>query len=114
MTTFDYDTLTALAREGQAAQAARNKAGAAMSGALPDGYDPDDDLRKSIEFAYAAIRERVAAGGRGWRGFGPGDPRIPRPRGYGLRHGPLRSRAFRRCLPACARRHAHVAMEETQ
>jgi hypothetical protein len=34
-----------------------------------DGYDATDDLRKSIEFAYVAIRERVAAGGPGWRGW---------------------------------------------
>jgi hypothetical protein len=33
-----------------------------------DSYDPSDDMRASIEFAYRAIRERVARGGRGWRG----------------------------------------------
>lgn len=32
-------------------------------------YDRDDDLRRSIEFAYEHIRERVASGGKGWRGF---------------------------------------------
>lgn len=34
-----------------------------------DDYDRDDDFRRSIEFAYAEIRRRVAAGGRGWRGY---------------------------------------------
>jgi len=32
-------------------------------------YDQHDDLRKSVEFAYAFIRERVAKGGKGWRGY---------------------------------------------
>lgn len=32
-------------------------------------YDPDDDLRRSVEFAYENIRERVASGGKGWRGY---------------------------------------------
>jgi hypothetical protein len=38
---------------------------------LPDSgdYDSADDLRASVEFAYEAIRERVARGGRGWRGW---------------------------------------------
>jgi hypothetical protein len=36
-----------------------------------DDYDPEKDLRASIEFAYEAIRARVAAGGKGWRGYGP-------------------------------------------
>jgi hypothetical protein len=31
-----------------------------------DGYDPADDVAKSIEEAYRAIRERIANGGRGW------------------------------------------------
>jgi hypothetical protein len=34
-----------------------------------DDYDADDDLRKSVEYAYRAIRQRVAHGGRGWRGW---------------------------------------------
>jgi hypothetical protein len=32
-------------------------------------YDAADDLRASTEFAYEHIRERVARGGRGWRGW---------------------------------------------
>jgi hypothetical protein len=32
-------------------------------------YDPVDDLRRSVEFAYEHIRERVASGGKGWREF---------------------------------------------
>jgi hypothetical protein len=32
-------------------------------------YNAADDMRRSIEFAYAAIRERVKRGGRGWRGW---------------------------------------------
>jgi hypothetical protein len=31
-----------------------------------DGYDPSDDLRKSIEEAYRLVRERIAVGGPGW------------------------------------------------
>ena len=31
-------------------------------------YDEKDDLYKSVEFAYAYIRERVALGGKGWKG----------------------------------------------
>jgi hypothetical protein len=34
-----------------------------------DRYDHSDDMRASIEFAYRAIRERVARGGCGWRGW---------------------------------------------
>lgn len=34
-----------------------------------DDYDWQDDHRKNIEFAYAFIRERVAKGGKGWRGY---------------------------------------------
>ncbi len=34
-----------------------------------DDYDRDDDFRKSVEFAYAFIRERVAKGGKGWKGY---------------------------------------------
>jgi hypothetical protein len=41
-----------------------------------DGYDPTDDLRKSIEFAYTAIRERVAAGGKGWSGWPAPDDHV--------------------------------------
>jgi hypothetical protein len=29
-------------------------------------YDPVDDFAKSIDEAYRVIRERVAAGGKGW------------------------------------------------
>ena len=29
-------------------------------------YDPADDLRKSVEVAYAAIRARMASGGPGY------------------------------------------------
>jgi hypothetical protein len=34
-----------------------------------DDYDGPDDMCRSIEFAYRHIRERVAHGGRGWRGW---------------------------------------------
>jgi hypothetical protein len=34
-----------------------------------DTYDPAVDLRASIEFAYRAIRARVARGGVGWGGW---------------------------------------------
>ncbi len=34
-----------------------------------DDYDWQDDHRKNIEFAYAFIRDRVAKGGKGWRGY---------------------------------------------
>jgi hypothetical protein len=33
--------------------------------------DPREDMRRSVEFAYAAIRERVAKGRSGWGGYGP-------------------------------------------
>jgi hypothetical protein len=32
-------------------------------------YDAADDLSRSIEYAYEAIRTRVARGGHGWRGW---------------------------------------------
>ena len=35
----------------------------------PSDYDPEMDLRASVEWAYRHIRERVAAGGKGWRGY---------------------------------------------
>jgi hypothetical protein len=40
-------------------------------GVLPSEtpYDAATDMRRSIEFAYKAIRARVARGGRGWRGW---------------------------------------------
>jgi hypothetical protein len=31
-----------------------------------DRYDPEDDFAKSIDLAYAEIRARMAAGGKGW------------------------------------------------
>lgn len=34
-----------------------------------DSYDWNDDHQKNIEFAYAFIRERVARGGKGWKGY---------------------------------------------
>jgi hypothetical protein len=37
-----------------------------------DNYDPSDDMRASVEFAYRHIRERAAHGGRGWRGYPTG------------------------------------------
>jgi hypothetical protein len=37
----------------------------------PDDYDPKADLSRSVEYAYEAIRARVAHGGRGWRGWPP-------------------------------------------
>jgi len=36
---------------------------------MMDDYDWADDHGKNIEFAYAFIRERVASGGKGWRGY---------------------------------------------
>jgi hypothetical protein len=38
-------------------------------GVLPPPYDAATDMRRSIEFAYAFIRARVARGGSGWRGW---------------------------------------------
>jgi hypothetical protein len=32
----------------------------------PPEYDADNDLRRSIEFAYAYIRDRIANGGPSW------------------------------------------------
>jgi len=32
----------------------------------PDEYDRDDDFAKSLDEAYRVIRERKAAGGKGW------------------------------------------------
>jgi hypothetical protein len=42
-----------------------------MTERLPphDDYDHSDDMRRSIEFAYAFIRARAANGGAGWRGW---------------------------------------------
>jgi hypothetical protein len=37
-----------------------------------DAYDPADDIRRSVELAYALIRQHVAAGGRGWGGWPAG------------------------------------------
>ena len=34
-----------------------------------DNYNAADDMRKSVEYAYRHIRERVARGGRGWLGW---------------------------------------------
>ena len=31
-----------------------------------DRYNAEDDFSRSIDEAYAAIRERMAAGGKGW------------------------------------------------
>lgn len=44
-------------------------------------YDWNDDHRKNIEFAYAHIRERVAKGEKGWRGYpmNDGQPLVERP-----------------------------------
>lgn len=46
-----------------------------------DAYDWNDDHRRNIEFAYAFIRDRVASGGKGWRGYpmNEGQPLIERP-----------------------------------
>ena len=42
-------------------------------GVLPPDtpYDAATDTRRSIEFAYAYIRERAAHGGPGWCGWPP-------------------------------------------
>lgn len=78
----------ALRRLREAARRKRRMRKAADSPRLPrhflmatqppadDGYDPTDDLRKSIEFAYTAIRERVAAGGKGWSGWPAPDDHV--------------------------------------
>ena len=46
-----------------------------------DDYNALDDLAKGIEFAYKLIRERVAKGGKGWKGYpmNDGQPLIERP-----------------------------------
>lgn len=36
---------------------------------MTDDYDRNDDVRRSIEFAYRFIRARVASGGAGWREY---------------------------------------------
>ena len=47
---------------------------------VPTEYDPKDDLARSISWAYRYIRARVAAGGKGWRGYPMNDhPLIERP-----------------------------------
>jgi NTP pyrophosphatase (non-canonical NTP hydrolase) len=43
---------------------------------LLEDYDWTDDHRKNVEFAYAFIRERVAKGGKGWRGYPMNDVMI--------------------------------------
>jgi hypothetical protein len=35
----------------------------------PDDYDAADDMRKSTEWAFQHIRQRVLQGGRGWHGW---------------------------------------------
>ncbi len=37
-------------------------------------YDEQDDLYRSVEFAYAFIRNRVARGGKGWKGYAMWQP----------------------------------------
>ncbi len=37
----------------------------------PDTYNADDDLRESIAEGFRAVKDRVAAGGRGWHGWPP-------------------------------------------
>jgi hypothetical protein len=46
-----------------------------------DEYDWQVDHRKNIEFAYELVRERVAKGGKGWKGYpmNDGQPLIERP-----------------------------------
>jgi N6-adenosine-specific RNA methylase IME4 len=39
--------------------------------ATAESYSAADDMRASTEFAYQNIRQRVARGGKGWRGYGP-------------------------------------------
>ncbi len=39
-------------------------------------YDGQRDFADGLELAYRAIRDRVEAGGPGWRGFGPGSPLV--------------------------------------
>jgi hypothetical protein len=51
-----------------------------------DDYDANDDFAKSLEVAYAAIRERMAAGGAGWAPRVSGGP-------------PLRARRYRQPRP---------------
>lgn len=34
---------------------------------MSEDYDAQDDMRQSIAFYFAAIRERVAQGGPGWK-----------------------------------------------
>jgi hypothetical protein len=42
-----------------------------------DAYDSVDDLRASIAWAYQHIRERAAAGGKGWRDWPAPADRAP-------------------------------------
>jgi hypothetical protein len=53
----------------RSAGAAVTRTEGAMTERLPGSgdYDPSDDMRRSIEFAYQHVRERVACGGHGWR-----------------------------------------------
>lgn len=39
-------------------------------------YDGQRDFADSLNLAYRVIRDRVAAGEPGWRGFGPGSPLV--------------------------------------
>jgi hypothetical protein len=41
-----------------------------------DDYDSADDFARSIEFAYAAVRERIARGGPPWT------PKPPQPASF--------------------------------
>jgi hypothetical protein len=45
-------------------------------------YDPREHMRRSVEFAYAAIRERVTRGGRGWNSRTPQPSEIAGPRTF--------------------------------
>jgi hypothetical protein len=38
-----------------------------LSEAQDEPYDAADDFSRSIDDCYAAIRDRVAAGGKGWK-----------------------------------------------
>jgi hypothetical protein len=59
--------LVAFGPEALARVERSNIPGALVTGwAWRDGYDAQDDVSGSFDFAYAKIRERVAGGGPGW------------------------------------------------
>lgn len=56
---------SALKRSGLAVERKR-EAGVISYGIKPDDHQPRDDFSKSVDTAYEAVKERVAAGGPNW------------------------------------------------